>query len=177
LTVGRITPIKGLEMMIEAFAEVRQSLPDATLDLYGEPMLASDFDYERRLKTRVTELGLGEAVRFRGPVAFSDFARLYASYAVALNAAPTGAPDKSVLEAMSCGVPVVVVNQTFVELLGPEAEACVAEAAPRALAAKVIGILQGDATELGRRLRVIVEEKHSLKKLIARLIAAYEEIR
>jgi glycosyltransferase involved in cell wall biosynthesis len=176
VTVGRITPIKRLELMIEALAQVRQSLPDATLDIYGEPIMEADFDYERRLKARVAELGLAEAVHFRGPVAFAESAGLYESYALALNAAPTGAPDKTVLEAMSCAVPVVVVNQTFVEILGPEAGECVAEPTPESVAAKSIALLKGDATDLGQRLRVIIEEKHSLKSLIARLIAAYAEI-
>jgi glycosyltransferase involved in cell wall biosynthesis len=175
VTVGRITPIKRLELMIEALAEVRRSLP-AALDLYGEPLLASDFDYEQRLKALVTKLGLGEAVHFRGAVTFAESAGLYSSYAVALNAAPTGAPDKSVLEAMACAVPVVVTNENFRPIFGPDADRLITEDMPAALSAKIMALLQSPDPELARRLSDIIRRDFSLTALVGKLLKEFRTI-
>uniref|UniRef100_UPI003F49AAF6 glycosyltransferase family 4 protein n=1 Tax=Cupriavidus yeoncheonensis TaxID=1462994 RepID=UPI003F49AAF6 len=56
LYVGRLSPEKGLDTLLDAFAGLRRELPDARLRLVGSgPM-------EDALRARCTELGLGDSV-------------------------------------------------------------------------------------------------------------------
>jgi glycosyltransferase involved in cell wall biosynthesis len=61
--VGRLIPIKGHEVLLEALAEARAEIPDITLEIAGEGPL------EPQLRTAAARLGLGEAVTFLGRVA------------------------------------------------------------------------------------------------------------
>jgi len=61
--VGRLIPIKGHEVLLEALARVRNELPGVTLELAGEGPLEPD------LRATVARLGLGETVAFLGRVA------------------------------------------------------------------------------------------------------------
>jgi glycosyltransferase involved in cell wall biosynthesis len=61
--VGRLIPIKGHEVLLEALARVRDALPGVTLELAGDGPL------EPELRATVARLGLGEAVAWLGRVA------------------------------------------------------------------------------------------------------------
>ncbi|GAA4713196.1 hypothetical protein GCM10023215_65100 [Pseudonocardia yuanmonensis] len=65
--VGRIDPLKDIELLVTAFAQVRRAIPTARLRLFGG-VPAGNEDYARRCEARVDELGLGDAVTFEGPV-------------------------------------------------------------------------------------------------------------
>ncbi|SDG84981.1 phosphatidylinositol alpha-1,6-mannosyltransferase [Sinosporangium album] len=63
--VSRLVPRKGQDTLIRAWPLVRRAVPDAVLLLVG------DGPYRRTLERMVAARGLGEAVRFTGPVAWS----------------------------------------------------------------------------------------------------------
>ncbi|GAA2885792.1 hypothetical protein GCM10010472_49980 [Pseudonocardia halophobica] len=65
--VGRIDPLKDIELLVTAFAQVRRAIPAARLRLFGG-VPAGNEDYARRCEARVSELGLGDAVTFEGPI-------------------------------------------------------------------------------------------------------------
>jgi len=174
VAVGRITPIKRLELLIEALAVMRKKGIPATLDLWGEPIMEEDRTYKRGLERLIAERGLGDAVVFRGAASYERMPEIDATAAVALNAAPTGALDKAVLEAMACGTPVVVCNRNFAPLLGRDADRCLADDAPEAVAAKIEALLAQPEAALGTRLRAAVEDGHSLARLISRILRTYD---
>jgi glycosyltransferase involved in cell wall biosynthesis len=60
LCVGRLIPVKGHLVLVRALAQARARVPGLTLDLAGHGPL------EPALKAYVRELGLVDAVRFRG---------------------------------------------------------------------------------------------------------------
>ena len=63
LCVGRLIPIKGHIVLLRAFAEARETLPELELDIAGRGPL------EPALKALARELGIADAVRFLGHVA------------------------------------------------------------------------------------------------------------
>lgn len=60
LSLSRLSPEKRIDMLIDAFALVHDSHPDATLTIAGTGPLEAD------LKAQVTRLALGDAVAFAG---------------------------------------------------------------------------------------------------------------
>ena len=62
LCVGRLIPIKGHIVLLRAFAEAKQELPDLELEIAGRGPL------EPALKALVRELGIARRIRFLGHV-------------------------------------------------------------------------------------------------------------
>jgi len=60
LAVGRLSRVKGYDLLLDSFAPVRRSIPNAQLTILGEGPL------EFQLKARRDRLGLTEAVHFVG---------------------------------------------------------------------------------------------------------------
>lgn len=96
--LGRLAPIKRIEVLLEAFAHVRAELPDATLDVIG-----GSTPYGEEMRARA-----GEGVSFRGLIPEEEKSRALASSQVfALLSASEGLPVAP-LEALACGTPVVL---------------------------------------------------------------------
>ncbi len=174
LSVGRITPIKHLEIMIDAVALLRKKGLPATLTLIGRPVFDSDREYARNLKAQIDRLGLGGVVTFIDGVNYRELPDRYRDYGLHLNLAPTGAPDKAILEAMASGLPIVVANETFHAFLGPDAAAMVAAPNAASVAEKIEAVAAIKDPEMPQRMRAIVERGHSLKKLVRGIIDLYE---
>lgn len=81
LSVGRLVPRKGFDVLIRAFEIVRRTVPTATLEVVG------DGPERARLELLVKKTNLTDSVHFRGPVSDEELSRCYAS--VALFVLPT----------------------------------------------------------------------------------------
>lgn len=69
LCVGRIDSIKNQQFLIEAFSKLRREVPNALLVLVGAP---TDIDYDRRIRQRIHELNIEQAVALVGPLPLND---------------------------------------------------------------------------------------------------------
>ncbi len=104
LFVGRIQPLKGVDVAIEATARLR---PDVTLVIVGGPS-GPDGESERgRLDRLVTSLGVGSQVRFVAPQPHAELARWYRAADVCLVPSRSESFGLVALEAAACGTPVV----------------------------------------------------------------------
>lgn len=164
--VGRTTPIKRLELLIDAVSILRKRDFDAIIELWGSPALPSDYEYEIKLREQAMALGISEHVHFCGAVHFSTLPKKYGTIAVALNSCSEGAIDKAVLEAMACARPVVVTNRNFSSVLGDDAVVCLADATGTDIADKLQAVCIRDRQAIGLRLRTAVVEHHSLPHLV-----------
>ncbi|MBK5928467.1 glycosyltransferase [Rhodobaculum claviforme] len=92
LFIGRLAPVKGVRLLLDAFVAVHRKHPDATLTLVGDgPDMA-------RLRARAAALGLEGAVTFRGQLGEAEVA------------ATLGAADMLVLPSFAEGVPMVLME-------------------------------------------------------------------
>ncbi len=101
-TARRLVPRMGLENLVGAFAEVRETFPDALLVMAGRGRL------EDELKQQAASLGLGDHVRFVGFVDDDDLVKHY--QAADLFVLPSLAFEgfgMVTLEALSCGTPAI----------------------------------------------------------------------
>ncbi len=138
LTARIRDPRKNVNMLLRAFARVRAARPDLRLVVAGDEPLAGTH-------ALAAELGLDEAVEFRGLVSQAELIRLYQSAALYVQPSRQEGLGISALEALACGLPVVstrcggpegVVQEGVTGWLTPsDDEAAFAEAVLRALAA------------------------------------------
>ena len=98
--LGRIDPIKDVVTLLDAFAIVRQRLPEARLRVFGSAP-ADQAPYLERCREHAVSLGLDGAVTFEGRVAHPRDA-YRAGHVVALTSISEGFPY-TLIEAMACG--------------------------------------------------------------------------
>lgn len=180
ITVGRISPVKNLEVLIEAarILAYEEGRRDFLVEIYGEIGLASQQDYLNKLKAMVLQKDLDGFVHFKSSIPHSQVVPVYQSASAFVNLSSTGSLDKAVLEAMSCEVPVVTSNEAFAQMLSPFAEQCfMNKADARALAGKLAALYAlklSDRLALAANLRRIVLAEHSLDKLAQKIIKAFK---
>jgi glycosyltransferase involved in cell wall biosynthesis len=106
--VGRITPWKGQDLFLRAFATAFPS-GGARAAVVGSAMFGEEF-YERELPELAARLGLAERVEFRG--FREDIWRELASFDVLVHASVTPEPfGQVVLEGMAAGLPVIAPDE------------------------------------------------------------------
>ena len=116
LFVGRIQPLKGVDLAVEVAARCR---PDATLLVVGGPSGAGGAAERRRLAALVDDLDVGARVRFVPPQPHHRLATFYRAADVCLVPSRSESFGLVALEAAACGTPVVAAAvgglQTLVE--------------------------------------------------------------
>lgn len=176
ISVGRVTPIKRLEILLDALALLAREGIAPAVTLVGTTVMPGDAAYENQLKAKARELGIESQVRFLGSVPYERMPALYAEHDICVNMAPTGGIDKAVLEAMAAGAPPVVANRAFAPLLAEDAKLLLIEPTPGALAAALRMLIEMPEEErrvLSARLVGEAREHADLRAVIGRLIALY----
>ncbi|MCO6457051.1 MAG: glycosyltransferase [Pirellulaceae bacterium] len=106
VSVGNLVSLKRHHLLMEAFARLRQASPDAQLLIVGGPQYEPT--YPHRLRQLASRLGLRNAVRLTGAVPPADVpSYLQAADLFTLASCREGSCN-AVLEALACGLPVVV---------------------------------------------------------------------
>lgn len=103
LYVGRFHYVKCPHIVVEAFSILAKTVPEATLIMLGSG------PEERSLRDKVAALGLEERIQFPGWKNRADVLQYMKSASVFLFPSAEGA-GMVVLEAMSCGLPVVCLD-------------------------------------------------------------------
>ncbi|QXE91559.1 glycosyltransferase family 4 protein [Geomonas subterranea] len=181
LTLGRIAPVKRLEVAIEALALLPHGLREKVrLRFVGDTLRTEDQDYLMGLNRLVRERGLSRQVEFQAGVPFAEAPGVYAKADLFVNSSDTDSVDKTVLEAMSSGLPIVTSNAAFKEVLPLDLarDWIVPKGDPRALAQRLehlVSLSAGEREDIGVRLRETVTAGHSLPRLAKRLALLMSE--
>ncbi len=168
--IGRLEAEKGLAMLLEAFAGISVSHPDATLLLVGSGRL------EKTLKADAHKRGIAERVTFAGHR--NDIETQLAAANIGVLCSRIEGLSNTLLESMASGLPMVASrisgNEDFVR---PgengwlfEADDCAGlTACLRAAAAQTPQQRQA----FGEHARATVERQAGLDRVLARLMALY----
>ena len=178
---GRLTPLKGFEPGIQALGELRRGkFPDARLRIAGEPFYASDRGYVDELKGLADRLGVRNAVEFVGAVRGDAMAGFYGSLDVFVNWRAKPALDKTGLEALACGTPLITNNSAYGGVLGDLARDFLVGDSSAELSAGLDGVLSlsaGVRRAAVGQMRATVLQEHGAPGLADRLTAVCSALR
>ena len=170
VSAGRLSPEKGVDVLLETWAHLKARVPRARLLILG------DGEVRGALERRARELGIAASAHFGGAV--SDVAPyLRAADAFVLPSRTEGLPV-ALLEAMACGLPCVAtaVGGTPEVLDTAGAGWLVPGEAPWALAEALGEALAEGGAARGARARALVEERYALDRVAARYLALYQRV-
>ncbi|HKZ30640.1 MAG TPA: glycosyltransferase [Acidimicrobiia bacterium] len=107
LFVGRIQPLKGLDVAVETFGRVRREIPAARLAVVGGPSGPRGEAELQRVRGRVEELRLEGCVEFIPARPHQEIAAYYRAADVLLVPSRSESFGLVAAEAQACGLPVV----------------------------------------------------------------------
>lgn len=187
VSVGRIIPVKGFDILLEAVARLcRQLGPEKVrLLIVGSPSelwahAGGSNPYFSRLKDYVSTNGLGGVVTFTGPLPHSTLSRLLPLADVFVLASRAEGLGLVILEAMASGLPVVgsrvggipeVVEGNNVGFTFPAGDSA-------ALKERLLE-LYGDRAfgrEIGARGRRVAEARYSWRQIMSSLYEVYARV-
>lgn len=171
LSVGQLTADKGHADLVDAWAHVIRSLPEARLVIAGEGPLRAP------LEARIRERGLGSRVVLAG--ARGDVERLLAACDLFVHPSVNEGMPNAVLEAMAAGRPVIGTRAGGIpEALGQSAGTLVPARDPAALAAAVETYLRNPALRrsAGEAGRERSRSEFSVDRMVQRTVDLYETL-
>jgi len=121
LAIGRLAHEKGFDLLLHAFATVREALPEVQL------LIAGDGPEELTLKAQCSQLGLESAVVFLGHVDHPS--TWFPDTTLFVLSSRQDAMPNALLEAAACGLPIVATpaSQGLVDLLRDQTGVWLAE--------------------------------------------------
>lgn len=168
LALGRISPVKRLEVFIRALEMLSESVTPGGVVIAGAPKSEEDKHYETELRNRIRRAGLEQTVAWIGMIPFASTPGLYRQADIAVNMTPVGSFDKTMLEAMASGALLVASNPSLRSFL------------PRDVADALM-FRQGDAADMARVLDALLEmseaEKDALRDACREAVRAHHSIR
>jgi glycosyltransferase involved in cell wall biosynthesis len=171
-TVGSLFEVKGLPYLLEAAKKIITCFPDFKL------LIAGEGNQEAALNEEIIALKLQETVKFLG--FRDDVPKLLNLFDIYVCSSISEGLSLSILEAMAAGKPVVAtaVGGNPELIIHGQNGFLVPSKDPEALAQKVLVLLKDKnlRESMGKKGRVIVEKKFSLKKMIENYQNLYEKL-
>lgn len=159
LYAGVLTPLKGVHVLLDAFAKVIKHLPEGRLWIAGRE---ENKEYAEALRQQVVALRLNQRVEFTGEMPQQELARYMARCRVFVLPSLSEALGRVVFEAMAAGKAVVgsavggipeMIQEGLTGFLVPPGD-------PETLADRLLWLLTHpeEAEEMGKRARAFAEK-------------------
>lgn len=156
LSAGRLSPTKRHDLVIRA----AEHFPN---DVH----IAGDGPEMQNLRNLAESLSLAPRMRFLGPQTQKELRKEYRRAGVFVHTSETGSLDKVVLEALSCGLPVITTSTVLKQL-----PVTVVSPTPDAIAKAVVSMRDANPQSLATYVR----EHHSLQHLIPAILGTMRTI-
>ncbi len=128
--IGRISPVKHIEIALEAFNILNKEGAQVSLSIIGDvPQI--NFNYNEELKQYIEVNNLSKVVTLKSGVTLKDLPEVYGSFEICLNLTEEGSFDKTIVEAASCGTIPLVSSSSFRNLLP---DVCITDTVPENIA-------------------------------------------
>ena len=174
---GRLVPLKGQKILLQAFNSIFRKFPDAHLLLVGAPLFGDDA-YQQALKVFIDENGLSERVIFTGFL--PEVREGLAAMDIFVNASLETDSPVAVMEAMASGLATIVsaVDGT-IEMVTPEMDALVFPSGNKDALAEILTLLLSSPlrmNELRTHARQSAVQKFSLSASVAKIQSSLEQV-
>jgi glycosyltransferase involved in cell wall biosynthesis len=172
--VGRLHPMKRVDLTIGAFARVAAICPQAYLAIVG-----SDNGEETRLKDLVAALGLRSRIFFLGLLTGNDLLQLYSDADLLALLSSRENFGMVVLEAMASGLPVLVGTEVgLAQDVQAAGAGCVVGDEPDEIAQEWAALIldQARQSRCGEQGRLLVARSFSTEAVATRMLAVLEQV-
>ena len=174
LFLGRIDPIKGLDLLIAAFSNLTSEINDVRLVIAGP-----DNEYTLTLKKQIHELKIEDKVLFTGSLYDAEKIKAYVDADVYVLPSRYETFPNTVLEACACGTPVIITDQCGIADIVDGKVGNVVECDEKQLRAMILKYLLDDELrgKFGEEGKKVIREYFGLNLIIKTLEQIYQEVK
>lgn len=175
LFLGRVSPIKGLDTLIPAFASVAKSIQNVKLVIAG----GDDRGYIEKVKKMIADNGIADRIIFTGMIEGEQKEAAYRASDVFVMPSVSESFGMSAVEAMCAGVATILTEGVGIADDARRAHAAiVVKKEEGALADAITDLLRNEAERkaLGKRGEEFVKQEYSETSAAQKLTRAYEAI-
>ena len=172
LYLGRIHKIKGIDLLVEAFADLIKEVDDVRLVIVGQ-----DDCFLSTLKKQIEDLGIGNRILFTGPLYGMDKLEAYVDADVYVLPSIYEIWGLTALEACACGTPVIVTDMCGIaDIIGGNV-GYVVEYDKNKLRNVIIKVLSDDESRrrFGKDGRKLVREAFGWLAIIKQIEKIYKD--
>lgn len=185
LFLGRISPVKKIEVLFGALKHLRTTFPDAyskvSVNIIGGPTSEKDEIYLEQLRKLSNDIK--EKINwFPGVnVPHSEILDYYQEAGIFVNLTPTGSFDKTMLEAMACGDLLLASNAALANFFSEEQKQLFLfkQNDPKDLSEKLAHLLSLGPEKADRfrmELRDVIVKNHSQENLVNNLTKLFKSL-
>lgn len=174
--VGRISERKNLDKIITVLSLVvnDENYKNICLLIVGDTLTDDDKIYKDSLLQQIETLNLQSNVIFKGHLQQSEIIELYKDVFAHISYSSTGSLDKTLVESLAVGCPVLTSNDAMVAILDEKYHIKLDDING---AAKSVNNLFDNQLDLDRqKIRSLVINKHDYKSFIEKLVANIKNI-
>jgi len=142
---GRVALAKRVHILLEAFDILRKEGKSVSLTIVGP----EEEGYVKPLKEKYKKYVEENTLSFMGPVPHAQTPVFFNEHSVSVNLTDDGNYDKTVLESLACGTPVIVSSKAFKDIV------------PSKWTLDKI-----DSSDLSEKIKLVLEEKDVVKESI-----------
>ncbi|MAG12670.1 hypothetical protein CL630_02540 [bacterium] len=181
LHIGRITPIKNLEILVDAVHILGHKWKKRVMvTCVGDPVNNTDEEYFKYLREHIAHHNLDESFSFVGSVPHHEIPRYYKEADVSVNLTPTGGMDKAVLESIASSTFALSANRAFENLFDRHARYLLyTERDSRDLAEKINALSEMNESkivEMQKYLYERVSKDFKIENLITRIVSSMKDV-
>lgn len=173
LFLSRIDPKKGLDLLLDAFQDIRRRIPYARLTIAGSGNPA----FAKSLRTQATRLGLDSAICWREFVSGEEKQRLLSESDVFVLPSYSENFGIAAVEAMASGLPVVITDAVAIHPdVSRERAGLVVTCVAAEICSAVLELYRQPAlrAEFSENGRALVQKNFSSRAVAQSLISCYE---
>jgi len=171
LFLGRLDPIKRVDVFVDALLELHLRGVSFTADIYGSPSPGYTKDSEK-IKENAASLIEANLLTMHESIPHEETPPVYASHAIFVNLTPPGSFDKTILEACASGAVVIAANGALRGVLPETLQTDGTKEHTVSALEAALSLSDEERRDLGERNRKYVEDKHALPQLIEKLVQA-----
>lgn len=173
IMVANLIPYKGHADLLQALGKVRERMPDDWLLL----CVGRDQGIRHRLERQAKSIGIADQVRFLGQR--EDAERLFAAADIGLLVSHEEGFSNSLLEAMACGLPMIVTDVGGNDEVVEEGVSgfVVPSRSPKDLGEAIVRLASHpERRTMGSRGQERIRRDYSIDRCVAQYRALYEEL-
>jgi glycosyltransferase involved in cell wall biosynthesis len=175
ITIARLSPMKGLEYLIEAAASIRITHPDIKFVIVGDVAFANEKPYKDQLLMKIESLKLEDTVFMIG--LRRDVPELMEQSDILVLPSVYDIFPTVILEAMSSGLPVIATDVGGVpEMVRPDTGIIVPPQNAEALKNAILNLYDLDYKAMGQQGKKLFYEEFTQEQYVNQTVAVYESL-
>ena len=173
--LGRLSPIKGLDILISAFKKILMKFPKCQLLLVGPDYKG----YQRNIEKLIKESNLENSIKITGLLKGKEKVCALKESDVFILPSYSEGFGMSVVEAMLCGLPVITTKEVGIwEAIEKKGCGLVVNLNPKSIEKGLSRLLENpeERAKFGENGKEIAEKNFSIKKVTNKMLEAYKSV-